>query len=228
MKKLCKTYCPQICVLTGAACAVLVLGLASASAQVYYAPSYGAGSGNDVGFYFDGDLGPSFMPNFQSSRFGFPGSFSARPGMRLGLEPGFNFLSTDTLTLGGEFETGVIYNHLDSVQAPGSSPLRGDYYQVPILGNLVLKLHPSSFVVPYIGIGGGGDFSEARIHSPGFFGFEDRSDQIDPAVQAKAGVRFRINAMSDVGFGYSFLADFPGRGGYIGTHTASASFTIRF
>jgi opacity protein-like surface antigen len=211
----------------------LSLGLATASAQVYVAPTtvpvYGADSSKDLGFYFDGDLGPSFMPDFQSSRFGFPGSFSARPGVRLGVEPGFNFLAGDRLTLGGEFETGVIYNYLYSIKEAGSpTSLRGDFYQVPILGNLVLKLHPDSFVVPYVGVGGGGDYSRARIHMPGFFDSETHNEEIDPAVQAMAGVRFRLNAICELGFGYKFLAAFPSEGRYFGTHSASVTFTLRF
>jgi opacity protein-like surface antigen len=106
--------------------------------------------------------------------------------------------------------------------------LRGKYYQVPLLGNLVLKLHTGSFVVPYVGVGGGGDYPEARIHSPGFFGSETENNRVDPAVQAMGGVRFRVNAISDVGLGYKFLADFPNEGRYIATHSVTASFTVRF
>jgi opacity protein-like surface antigen len=218
----------------GAGCAVLWLGLAAASAQVYAAPPYAApayvvDSIQDAGFYLSADLGPSFMPDFQSSRFGFPGSFSARSGVRFSAEPGYNFLANERLTLGGEFETGVIYNDLSSVRGAGSPMLlRGDYYQMPLLVNLVLKLHPGPFVVPYVGIGGGGDYSSARIRSARFFGFETTSDEVDPAAQGMAGVRFRLNASSELGLGYKFLAAFPGEGRYIATHSVAASFTIKF
>jgi hypothetical protein len=77
-------------------------------------------------------------------------------------------------------------------------------------------------------VGGGRDFSSADIHSPGFFGFPRTSDEIDPAVQGKARVRFRLNAISDLGLGYKFLTAVPNEGRYIGTHAASASFTLRF
>jgi opacity protein-like surface antigen len=224
----------QLLLWSTTACAFLSLGLGAASAQVYVsptyvAPAYGADSSQDLGFYITSELGPSFMPDFQSSRFGFPGQFSARPGVRFGAEPGFNFLATGKLTLGAEFETGVIYNYLNSVRNAGApTPLRGDYYQVPLLGSLVLKFHPDSFVIPYVGVGAGGDYSDARIHTPGFFGSGTWDSQIDPAVQAMAGIRFRLNSVSDVGFGYKFLAAFPNSGTYIGTHAALATFTVRF
>ena len=216
--------------------ALLALGAATASAQTPPAPAYApptpvyySSSSHDLGFEFEGDLGVSVLPDFDSSRFGFPGRFSTQPGMSLGLEPGYNFLSTSRLTLGALFETGVLYNHIKSVRDAGVwTSLRGDYYQVPLLGELELKFHPNSIVVPYIGVGGGGDYSAARIHRAYFYGVNSSSDKIDPAVQAMAGVRFRINSMADVGLGYKFLADFPASGQYIGTHSALATFTVRF
>jgi opacity protein-like surface antigen len=251
-----------------AACAVLSLGLATASAQVYLQPTDvtstdvaptdaalvnvafndvaptnvppadvastdvatdAADTGRDLGFYVGGGLGASFMPGFQSSRLGFPGSFSMRPGIRFSAEPGYNFMATDRLALGGEFETGVIYNEISSVSGSGSpGPLRGRYYQVPLLGNLVLTVHPNSFVVPYVGVGGGGDYSSARIRSLGFFGYGTSDQEVDPAVQAMAGVRFRLNANTDLGLGYKFLVALPGEGGSIQTHSVMASFTVRF
>jgi opacity protein-like surface antigen len=145
---------------TGAA---LCLGLTTGSAQLvapqtYVMPAYSSSWGRDLGFYFSSSAGPSFMPKFQTSRFGYEGNFSMQTGGRFDAEPGFNFLSTDVLTLGGEFETGVIYNRICSVnQADSPASFSGDYYQVPLLVNLVLKFHPGSFVVPYIGVGGGGN-----------------------------------------------------------------------
>ena len=233
-------------------CAVLFLGVAKMSAQVYAPPPpppyggpppygapppYGGPPGyyagpayvaDAPGFYLNLDAGPSFMQDFHSTRFGFPGSFSARPGARFSVEPGYNFIADRQLTLGAEFETGFIYNYLNSVRQTGSPTTRGDYYQTPILANLVLKLNPDGFVVPYIGVGGGGDYSSVRIHTPGFFGFDNWNDEVDPAAQGMIGVRFRLNPMSELGVGYKFLAAFPDHGSYVGTHSVSASFTMRF
>jgi opacity protein-like surface antigen len=216
--------------------ALLALGATIASAQTPPAPAYAPptpvylpSSSHNLGFEFGGDLGVSVLPDFNSSRFGFPGRFSTRPGMSLGLEPGYNFLSSSQLTLGAFFETGILYNHIKSVRDAGVwTSLRGDYYQVPLLGELELKFHPNSIVAPYIGVGGGGDYSAARLHPADFYGVHSSSDRIDPAAQAMAGVRFRINSNADVGLGYKFLADFPSSGQYIGTHSALATFTMRF
>jgi opacity protein-like surface antigen len=229
MKKTSMIKHQQICRLAVAAIAVLSLGLAEAPAQVYVAPVRQADSSKDTGLYLNGDLGTSLMPNFKSPRFGFPGNFSADTGVRFGVEPGYNFLSTSALTLGGEFETGVIYNRLSSITEAGSPiSLHGSYYQVPLLGNLVLKLHTSSRFTPYIGVGGGGDYSEAKIHRPGFYGYDRKDERVDPAAQGKAGVLFRINRATEVGLGYKFLADFPDHGRYVATHSISADVSVSF
>jgi opacity protein-like surface antigen len=234
MKNLSLAKHVRVRVVAMATYAAFYLGLTAASAQVYVAPTYIVpayvpNSGNDLGFYFDGELGPAFMPDFQSSRFGSAASFSPRPGVRLDAEPGFNFLAAGPVTLGGEFGTGVIYNRLCTVTEAGSAAsYRGDYYQVPLLGNLVLRMHTDSLVVPYVGVGGGGDASWARIRSPDYFGFVSRSDEVDPAVQAMGGVRFQLAANIDLGVGYKFLAAFPDEGKYIATHAAAVSFTVRF
>jgi opacity protein-like surface antigen len=244
MKKLSLMKHQQPRVLGLAACAVLCMGPVVACGQVYAAPPYAPPANvappyvppayvndydKDLGFYVGGNVGPSFMPNFQSHRFGFPGDFHMDAGVRSGAEVGYNFLATRAITLGGEFETGAIYNKISRAYDQGMTiTRRGDFYQVPMLGNLVLKFHPNSQIVPYIGVGGGGDASWARLNSWGFYGYDHKSDKVDPAAQGMAGVRFKLNSQMDVGLGYKFLADFPGTGKYIATHSATASFTVRF
>ncbi len=150
-------------------------------------------------------------------------------GTRVSAEPGYNFLATEKLTLGAEAEISGIYNRISHVQESGMQlSRRGDFYQMPLLGNLVFKLHTDSIVTPYIGVGGGGDGTWARIRSPGFSGHDDHHDEIDPAVQAMGGVRFRLHPNMDLGLGYKFLADFPNEGKYIATHAVMASLTVKF
>jgi hypothetical protein len=236
MKKLSNMQYEQMRIPCLATCALFSLGLAVSSAQnsgatAYVAPRVAADSGTDLGYYLKGDLGLSIIPDFQSSRFGFPGNFHLNEGVRFGLEPGYNFLTAGKFTFGGEFETGVTYNRISGVYWNGfPTSSRGDFYQVPLLGNLVVTYHASTFVEPYLGVGGGGDCTWAHIHSRDFYG--DRvnlnSDEVDPAVQAMGGVRFRLNSMCDVGVGYKFLADFPSSGKYLPTHDLLASFTVKF
>ena len=229
MKKLCSRLFG-----VGALGALVVAGSASARAQVaptYVAPTYYYAPSGELGFHLGGDLGASIMQDFNSSRFGFPGHFSTQPGVRLSVAPGYDFLTTDKLTLGAGFETGMIYNYIHRVQDAGAwTPYRGDYYQVPLLGELVLKFHANGFVVPYIGAGGGGDCSFARLHPRGYYFDGDRdSDKVDPAVQGMAGVSFRVNPMTEVGLGYKYLAAFEGSGNSTTqTHAVLATFNLKF
>ena len=240
MKKLSNIRCQQVHIPPLAVCATLSLGLGVSSAQVYSPPTlvppayaataYVPDSDQDPRYYLNSDLGLSIVPDFQSPRFGFPGDFHADDGVRIDLDPGYNFLNAGRLTLAGEFETGVTYDRISSVSIAGfQTPMRGDYYQVPLLVNLVASFHPISFVVPYLGAGGGGDCSFARIRTPFFFGYSSsNSDQVDPAVQAEAGVRFPLNPVCDLGVGYKFLAAFPSQGYNVPTHAIFASLTLRF
>jgi hypothetical protein len=196
-------------------------------APVYY-PTYYNDSSSDLGWHFGADLGPSILQDFNSSRFGFPGHFSARVGERFSVSPEFDFFTTSQVTLGANFETGEIYNDINRVQEDGqSTSLRIHYYQVPVLAGLTLKFHPDSFVVPYIGVSGGGDYSLGRIHEDGLFGTISSDDQINPAVEATAGVRFRLNSFIDFGFGYKYLAAFPSGNAAIATHAVLASLNVK-
>lgn len=210
----------------------LFFGVTAGNAQTYQAPYSSppdANANRAGGFYLSGDLGAAFLQDFDSSRLGFPAHFSVHPGARLSLEPGFNFLSTSGLTLGVEGDTGIIYNRFSDVTSPDSgTDARGSFYQVPFLANIVLTMHTGTIVVPYVGVGGGGDYSEVRLRSPGFFGYGMHNDDVDPAAQGMAGVRFCITPISDLGLGYKFLADFPSEGSYLGTHSVSVTFTVRF
>jgi hypothetical protein len=233
-----KTPLTRLCVNSleaGAASALAAFATTTASAQVvpgFVAPTANYESSPGTGFHLSADLGSSLMQNFNSPRFGFPGHFSADPGLRFSIAPGYDLVSTRALTLGADVETGVIYNRIDkvedsSVPAPG---VRVNYYQVPLLAGLTLKFHPNSFLTPYVGISGGGDYSAARLHPRAFVGdTESSSDDLDPAVQGAAGLRMHLNSRSDLGLGYKYLAVLPGGSSSpIITHAVLASFDYQF
>ncbi|MGO8700068.1 MAG: hypothetical protein ACLQVY_20460 [Limisphaerales bacterium] len=119
MKRKCFTrFCFNL-LEAGATGALAAIAPVSASAQLAPGPgtpTLSYQSSSDVGFHLDADLGPSIMQNFNSPRFGFPGHFSADPGVRFDIAPGYDFVSTRALTLGTDFETGMIYNIVDKVE----------------------------------------------------------------------------------------------------------------
>jgi hypothetical protein len=220
----------------GAATALAQPGPYYPSGPVYYQPApyyqsapYFTHQANGLGFYLGGELGLNVMQSFNSQRFGFPGRFDADPGTRFTVSPGFDFVSSRPVTIGVEFETGVLYNHIYSIVNAGvPTSFRGDYYQVPFLGNVVFKFHPDPFITPYLGIGGGGVYSSLQTYSYGNYWNGPTSDETDPAVQAKAGVRFRLNPFLEVGIGYTFLGVIPGGNRFVGNHSVVASASFDF
>jgi len=195
----------------------------------YSTPGYEYSPG-DIGFCFSAGLGLSLMPNFNSPRFGVPGHFSPDAGVGFSVAPGFNFVRSDPFDLGVEFETGTIYNHLRSVTLEGNPyNYHGDFYQVPLLVNLVFKAHPTRYLTPYVGVGGGGDVSEAGLHDyyNGYYYYHEHyKTDADPAVQAMAGVRYRVWRFIQAGIEYRFLADFSSS--TIETHSVLGTFTMEF
>jgi opacity protein-like surface antigen len=196
----------------------------------YATPGYDYVPG-DVGFTFSAGLGPSLMPDFDSSRYGVPGHFSPDTGVRFSVAPGFDFVKSDPFDIGAEFETGVIYNHLRGVTLAGDpNTYHGDFYQVPLLVNLVFKAHPMRNLTAYVGGGGGGDVSESHLRDyfyDNYYYYRNHyKTDADPAVQAMAGVRYRVWRFVEVGLEYKFLADFSSS--TIETHAVMGTFTMKF
>lgn len=198
----------------GPACALL------ASAPLLHA------EGNNAGFYIGTDAGVNIMEDVTLP--GVAASVSTDPGLRWSLEAGYGFRLSDKLTLGAEVETGILYNSLSKASVSGFSvPLGGDYYQVPVLANLVLTFRAGKWV-PYVGFGGGFAYSSVSINSVGSIPVSGFGDETDPAFQAMAGLRYQISDHTDIGLGYKYLAVFPSNINSVGNHAISASFTCRF
>jgi hypothetical protein len=182
----------------------------------------------DLGFHLGADAGASIMQNFDSSRLGFPGRFDTRPGARVDVAPEYDFLSGGGMTLGAEAETGMIYNDINRVTDAGvTTYARGQYDQLPFLAGLTLKFHPNSFITPYIGVDGGGDYSHLRLHPSGYFGPPERSDEVDPALQATGGILFQLNSRCALGCAYKWLAAFPSENQNTCTHAALVTFNFK-
>jgi opacity protein-like surface antigen len=77
---------------------------------------------------------------------------------------------------------------------------------------------------PYIGVAGGGVYNDFNFSSR----FEDNESSVSGAVQAMAGVRFRLTDSVELGVGYKFLASWPSNVDWLGTHAASVTCVIRF
>jgi len=201
------------------------------------------------GWYFGTDGGVSMMPAIRGlssiaamSSGGGGGSptqtvhdphLKLDVGTRLSLQAGYGFALSPKLTLGTELESGLIWNPLSSMtDGGGEHALGGNFYQVPILGNLVLSYHCGKWV-PYIGAGGGVDVNSLDIYSRGGHPTVFSGSDIGPAVQGEAGLRYQLTDRSELGVGYKYLAAFSEklngfRASSVQSHAISLSYTYHF
>jgi opacity protein-like surface antigen len=190
------------------------------------------------GAFLNADVGASFIPHLS-------GGVHADPGVRFSLVPGYRIHDDDTLGISLQFETGVIWNATEMTPGGGTggilppggfgAALHADLYQVPFLAGIEFSFHASRAVVPYIGVAGGGSYTEWQTHESvaaalGQSSSEDTENQtsVSGAVQGAAGVRIKLNEHMELGVGYKFLNAFPPEVNYIGTHSASVTFVWRF
>lgn len=152
-------------------------------------------------FYVHADAGGVFMQDLTfHARFGSQsGSFGTHfnPGARGDIAVGYNL--TDSLAV--EIETGALWNR------DGSSV---DMYQIPLLENLVYRVHLKNGWTPYIGAGAGADFGIFNlpvIQPNGTLG-TTTSDDVTFGYQAKAGISYAISPRADLDLGYEFLGSF--------------------
>jgi opacity protein-like surface antigen len=162
------------------------------------------------GPFLNADVGASFIT-------GLPSGMSTDPGVRFSIVPGYRIYNDDIFGVSLQFDTGLVWNSINNSS-------RGDLYQVPFLVGMEYAFHTGSIVEPYIGVAGGGVYSDFNFSSR----FENDQSSVNGAVQGMAGIRFRITDSAEVGVGYKFLATFPSNVDYLGTHSASVTFVIRF
>ncbi|HLX72296.1 MAG TPA: outer membrane beta-barrel protein [Verrucomicrobiae bacterium] len=191
---------------------------------------------NSDRFYVHADSGAVFVQDL-TLRASVPGSPSTsasfamhfQPGARGDIAIGYNL--TDSLAV--EIETGALWNRIDTVNSI-------DLFQVPLLENLVYRVHLKNGWTPYFGAGAGADFgilSGIESISHGDVIQTSSSDDVTFGYQAQAGIAYAISPNADVDFSYKFFGsfehnwDFPGvkfDSDKIYTHALLLSFRWKF
>lgn len=148
-------------------------------------------------FYLDVDAGAS-LPS--STRVVGADTIEFHNGVRADIALGLRANSW----LSAEFASGVIWNAVDKIGGVPVSSYNGsiDLYQIPIMGNVILRAPRTHGFQPYIGAGLGCvagmlDFNTplGKIHDTDYtFGF-----------QAFAGLNYRLSHHLEVGIGYKYL-----------------------
>jgi hypothetical protein len=100
---------------------------------------------------------------------------------------------------------GFMWNSVDHF---GGVPLSSvgesvNIYSVPILAGVTLKLPNRTHFIPFLGIAGGANISEFYLNNNGT---KNNSTDVEPAVQADAGLSYAINPDTSLGIDYKFMA----------------------
>lgn len=174
------------------------------------------------GWYMGTDLGANIM-----SKLTVPGtgSVTADTGLRWDGDFGYAIKVSDHLSIAPELEIGLLYNGLNKATPYGgpSHAIDAEYYQVPVLANLVLNWHFNPHWVAYAGAGGGADVSSLSSTGTPFV-----ASETDAAWQVLGGIRYKFGGACDAGVGYKYLAVQPTGLKTIGNSAITASFTYHF
>lgn len=189
----------------------------AAAALVISAPAILKAQDNTGRFYVHADVGSVFIQDL-TIHFSGPsphGPSAApldthfQPGARGDISIGYNL--NDSLAV--EIETGAMWNRVDTFNgaSPGGGPT--DLYQIPLLANLVYRVHLKNGWTPYFGAGAGADFAVFQTTVPGgnainIFGPSETTDDVAFAYQAQAGISYAISPNSELDFGYQFFGSF--------------------
>ena len=164
------------------------------------------GTGHAQGFYFNADLGVSIADDVELRRFLVPlrnTDLELDPGARLSVAGGFNFNDY----IGVQVETGFIHNEVDGVSGGGN--IDASLGHVPLLGSFVVRYDkPDCKVVPFAGIGAGGDISILQVddvRAPNGAIVDGSGSDFVFAWQAFVGARYKINDRMSIGGGYKFF-----------------------
>jgi opacity protein-like surface antigen len=109
-----------------------------------------------------------------------------------------------------EVESGFNYNSLKSIQDATASS--GNFYRVPVMGNLVLQYPNRTRIVPVIGAGVGAHWMmfDAQNVELGATTLNDDSETWVFGYQGYAGVRYQFREDMDLGIFYHYsVADGP-------------------
>ncbi len=182
----------------------------------------------NTGPYLSGDVGASFVQDTDGVFEGVPGTLKLNRGVRFGLAAGYTLASQPTYEAAVQFETGFLFNEAKKVDIGfGDLSLDGDFYQVPVLADILYTFRCGPRFVPYIGVGGGGVYHKLDIDSVEGIPVGMSEDSFDPAVQAMAGLRYKLTERSEIGVGYKFLATFADED-TVQAHAVSLMYLLRF
>jgi len=173
-------------IVSSIAFATLLTSVTITNAQTYLAVDGGAM------FQQDATVRQTALPDERAS---------FNTGARGDLDLGYNFNPYTAM----ELEGGFMWNTIDDLngQSLSAHDQTVDLYSIPLLANFFIKIPTHTPLIPYLGIGAGGNVSIMNYQDKGTTFNET---DIEPAVQGEAGLRFMVSPNASFGVGYKFMA----------------------
>jgi opacity protein-like surface antigen len=156
--------------------------------------------------YASVDIGAIFQPDttlYQSYPSPTTANASFNPGIRGDIALGYNI----TRSLAAEFDTGVLWNSMDSL---GGIPLSSDglsfdTYTVPIMANIVYKVPLTGPWSPYLGVGIGGAAAIVSYDVGGSTPTTVGDCDFVFAYSVEAGLKYKLTKNACIGIAYKFF-----------------------
>jgi opacity protein-like surface antigen len=185
------------------------------------------GRAAEPGPFFSVSAGGNIMNDFD---LGSGASLEMDPGSRFDGSVGYSFYVSEVVSISAAFETGILYNSIkNGVNAAGAKvPIDGELWQSPALARFGFKFMPDSQFNPFVGIAGGGVYSEMEIRRVGTTPVFSVGDQWDPGAQATVGFKFRFADNMAIGLSYKCLVAFPDGFDEVVNHGILAAFAMQF
>jgi len=177
------------------------------------------------GAYFEVDAGLNVSDNIASQH----GAMSLRSGVRCDVSLGYAIKIVNHLTIAPAAELGILYNELGAATSAkgGSAQVSGSFYQVPVMGNLIVNWEFFPHGVLYGGGGAGVAYNKLNVTGVKGISTDVTNGEGDFAWQAMVGLRYTIRAC-ELGIGYKYLAVEPSGLSNIGNNAIMASFAVHF
>ncbi len=150
-------------------------------------------------FYFTAHGGVAWLENVAYRNDAGSGTLWFDPGARLDVAGGYLL----TPALGVEVETGITYNRARGFVGTGFFDEDSVYLvQIPLLANLNWRIPTRWRLKPFISAGLGGVYTQLQDWS---FLSDESSHDFTFGFQGAAGLRYQINARTELGLAYKFM-----------------------
>ena len=179
------------------------------------------------GAYFAVDAGLNVPDNLANSH----ATATLATGVRCDLSLGYAIPVVKHLTIAPAAEMGILYSSLNTLStASGTANVSGSFYQIPVMGDLIVNWEFFPHCVLYGGGGAGVEYNKLNVSgNTAVHGFSTdiTNGEAGFAWQVLTGIRYTIGA-TEISVGYKYLSSDASGLNTIGNSAIMAAFAVHF